>query len=74
MAKLSSSALTIHDGDISLYKRPCRSAWQAKFKLGQRWVRATTKRDDLADAKKAAKDLFTEFKFKQKYDLPVITK
>lgn len=74
MAKLSASTVTINDGDILLYKRVRSTAWQAKFKIGQRWVRATTKLDDLADAKKAAKDLFTEFMFKQKHDVPVITK
>jgi hypothetical protein len=74
MAKLSTSTVTINDGDILLYKRVKSSVWQAKFKIGSRWVRATTKLDDLEKAKAAAKDLFTEYKFKEKHELPVITK
>lgn len=74
MAKLSSSTVTINDGDILLYKRKRSSAWQAKFKIGSRWVRTTTKLDDLDKAKRAAKDLFTECKFKEKHELPVISK
>lgn len=74
MAKLNTSTVTINDGDILLYKRARSSVWQAKFKIGSRWVRTTTKLDDLEKAKAAAKDLFTEYKFKQKHELPVITK
>ena len=74
MAKLSTSTVTINDGDILLYKRARSSAWQAKFKIGSRWVRTTTKLDDLDKAKRAAKDLFTEYQFKQKHDVPVITR
>lgn len=74
MAKLSTSTVTINDGDILLYKRVKSSVWQAKFKIGSRWVRTTTKLDDLEKAKAAAKDLFTEYKFKEKHELPVITK
>lgn len=74
MAKLSASTVTINDGDILLYKRARSCAWQAKFKIGKRWVRATTKLGDLDKAKRAAKDLFTEYKFKEKHELPVITK
>lgn len=74
MAKLSASTVTINDGDILLYKRKRSSAWQAKFKIGSRWVRTTTKLDDLDKAKRAAKDLFTEYQFKEKHELPVITR
>lgn len=74
MAKLSASTVSINDGDILLYKRKRSSAWQAKFKIGSRWVRTTTKLDDLDKAKRAAKDLFTEYQFKQKHDVPVITR
>lgn len=74
MPKLSPCTITINDGDILLYKRGTNRIWQAKFKIGQRWVRATTKLEDLEEAKVAAKDLFIDFKFKEKHDLPVITK
>lgn len=45
MAKLGASTVTINDGDILLYKRARSFAWQAKFKIGSRWVRTTTSRD-----------------------------
>ena len=74
MAKLSASTVTINDGDILLSQRARSSAWQAKFKIGRRWVRVTTKQGDLEQAKATAKDLFVEYKFKEKHELPVITK
>lgn len=60
-AKLRASTVTINDDEILLYKRARSFAWQAKFKIGSRWVRTTTKLDDLDKAKRAAKDLFTEY-------------
>jgi hypothetical protein len=74
MVKLSTSTVTINDGDILLYKRARSSVWQAKFKIGSRWVRATAKLDDLDKAKRAAKELFSEYQFKEKHELPVISK
>jgi len=74
IAKLSTSTVTINDGDILLYQRARSSAWQAKFKIGSRWIRTTTKLDDLDKAKAAAKDLFVEYKIKEKHNVPVITK
>lgn len=74
MAKLSSSTVTINDGDILLYKRAKSAAWQAKFKIGRRWVRVTTQQMELVRAKATAKDLLVEYKFKEKHELPVISK
>ena len=55
-------------------KRSRSSAWQAKFKIGKRWVRTTTKLDELDKAKATAKDLFVEYKFHGKQEPPFISK
>lgn len=57
-----------------LYRRARSSAWQAKFKIGSRWVRTTTKLDDLDKAKQAAKELFIEYQCKERHELPVIAR
>jgi hypothetical protein len=33
MPKLSSETVTLLDGDIRVFKRPCSCAWQATFKM-----------------------------------------
>ena len=69
MVKLSQNTVTILDGDVKLTRRGGSSAWQAAFKIGDRWVRVTTKCRQLAEAKDAARDLYMEYKFKDKHDL-----
>lgn len=74
MVKLSPNTVTILDGDVKLTRRGGSSAWQAAFKIADRWVRVTTKCRQIAEAKAAAKDLYMEYKFKAKHDLPIVTK
>lgn len=74
MAKLSPKTETVLDGDVRLTRRGGSSVWQAAFKIGDRWVRVTTKCRQIAEAKAAAKDLYMEYKFKAKHDLPIVTK
>ncbi|MEI6799746.1 MAG: site-specific integrase [Pseudomonadota bacterium] len=74
MAKLSPTTETVLDGDVRLTRRGGSSAWQAAFKIGDRWVRVTTRCRQLTEAKAAAKDLYLEYKFKDKHDLPIVTK
>lgn len=74
MVKLSPNTVTILDGDVKLTRRGGSSAWQAAFKIADRWVRVTTKCRQLAEAKEAARDLYMEYKFKDKHDLPIVTK
>lgn len=74
MVKLSPNTVTILDGDVKLTRRGGSSAWQAAFKIADRWVRVTTKCRQLAEAKDAARDLYMEYKFKAKHDLPIVTK
>ncbi len=74
MAKLSADTVTMLDGDVRLTRRRNSTAWQAAFKIQDRWIRATTKCRQLSEAKEAAKNLYLEYKFRDKHDLPIVTK
>ena len=74
MPKLSSETVTLLDGDIRVFKRPRSRAWQATFKMDGRWVRVSTKCKQLSEAKEAARELYIEYKIRQKNGLPVISK
>lgn len=74
MAKLSENTVVISDGDIKLYKRRNSSVWQAKFKIDNRWVRISTERRKLDEAKVQAKEQIVEFKIKQRNQIPIVTK
>jgi hypothetical protein len=53
MAKLSPETVTLFDGAVKLTQRNGSRAWQAAFKIGDRWVRATTRCKELKDAREA---------------------
>ncbi|GAB5510407.1 MAG: hypothetical protein Rhims3KO_18080 [Hyphomicrobiales bacterium] len=74
MPKLSANTITLIDGDVRLYRRPNSRAWQASFKIDGRWVRITTHCKRLAEAKERAKELYVEYRIRQKSGLPVISK
>ena len=74
MPKLSSETVTLLDGDIRVFKRPRSRAWQATFKMDGRWVRVSTNCKQLSEAKEAARELYIEYKIRQKNGLPVISK
>lgn len=74
MAKLSESTVVINDGDIKLYKRRNSSVWQAKFKIDNRWVRVSTERRKLDEAKLRAKRQIIEYEVMREKQIPVVTK
>lgn len=74
MPLLSPETVLANDGDIKLYKRARSSVWQATFKIEGHWVRISTKRKDLEKAKAEAKAKMVEYQFRQKHQLPVVTK
>ena len=74
MPKLSSETVTLLDGDIRVFKRLRSRAWQAPFKMDGTWVRVSTKCKQLSAAKEAARELYIEYKIRQKNGLPVISK
>ena len=49
MVKLSADTVTMLDGDVRLTRRRNSTAWQAAFKIQDRWIRATTKCRQLSE-------------------------
>jgi integrase len=74
MPKLAPNTVTLLDGEVRLFRRNNSRAWQATFKLGGRWVRITTKQKILADAKERARELYYEYRAREKNGLPIISK
>lgn len=74
MPKLADAQNTLLDGAIVLSQRSRSSAWQARFKVGDKWVRVTTKQRDKKTAGSVAKELYLEAQFKEKHNIPVITR
>ena len=74
MPKLAHTENRLLDGAVVLSQRSRSSAWQARFKVGDKWVRATTKQKDKKAAAEVAKELYLEAQFKEKHNLPVITR
>ena len=74
MPKLAHTENRLLDGAVVLSQRSRSSAWQARFKVGDKWVRATTKQKDKKAAAQVAKELYLEAQFKEKHNLPVITR
>ncbi len=74
MAKLSANSIQILDGAVTLTKRDNSSAWQARYKIGSRWIRTTTKQKELARATKAAQDIYLRARFREDENLPIVTK
>jgi len=74
MPQLAETSVAILDGAVVLTLRPRSSAWQARFRIGGKWLRVTTKQSDLDKAKEAARDLYLRARFRNEEGLPVISK
>lgn len=74
MPKLADAEKTLLNGRIVLSQRSRSSAWQARFKIGTRWVRVSTKERDRKDAERVAEELYLEAKFKERHKIPIVTK
>ena len=74
MPQLAETSVVILDGAVVLTLRPRSSAWQARFRIGGRWIRVTTKQSDLEKAKEAARVLYGRARFRDEEGLPVISK
>lgn len=67
---------TVHilEGKATLFKRPLTPHWHVRYKADGSWQRTTTKCEDLADARNAATDIVMNAWFREKNNLPVISK
>jgi len=74
MKKLSPNSVTMHEGRVVLTKRSRSSRWQMRYKFDGRWIRKSTNKSDLDEAKEAATDSYLEAKFKKRSGLPVVSK
>ena len=74
MAQLSVNSVQILDGSVTLTKRDRSSAWQARYKIGNKWIRATTKHKELERATKAAQDIYLRARFREAEGLPIVSK
>ena len=70
------SAHTVHilEGKATLYQRPTTPHWQIRYKADGKWQRTTTKCEDLAKAKLKAVDIVMDAWFKERHNIPVVSK
>lgn len=59
---------------LIIYRRERSNIWQCRLKVDGKWLRATTKQYDLAEAQQAANELLIEAKIRKRENLPVITR
>lgn len=74
MAKLNTTTHVLMDGAVKVYKRPSNKRWQATFQIGGHWVRVSTGQLDLEEAKRVAREQYLDYKFREKHDLPIVTR
>jgi integrase len=67
---------TVHilEGKATLSIRKTSPVWQVRYKVGNKWLRTTTKEEDLAKAKSKAVDLVTNAWFRERNSLPTVSK
>ena len=74
MAKLNVDTHVLLDGVAKVYLRGNSKRWQATFQIDGHWVRISTGKRDLEEAKNVAREQYLDYKFRSKHDLPVVTK
>ena len=74
MPQKSKDSVHILEGRATLYKRELTPHWQVRYNVYGKWLRQTTKTDDLKKAKTIAVDIVTNAWFSEKNHLPVISK
>lgn len=67
---------TVHilEGKATLSLRKTSPHWQVRYKVGSKWLRTTTKEENLAKAKSKAVDLVTNAWFRERNNLPTVSK
>ena len=69
-------AHTVHilEGKATLSLRKTSPHWQVRYKVGNKWLRTTTKEEDLNQAKSKAVHLVTHAWFRQENNMPTVSK
>ena len=67
---------TVHilEGKAILFKRDRTPHWHVRYKVSGAWQRTTTKCEELKDAKLAAEEIVSEARFRERNQLPTISK
>lgn len=68
------STVHILEGKATLFQRPTSPVWHVRYKAHGKWERMTTKCVDLAEAKKAGADIVMNAMFREKNNLPIVSK
>lgn len=74
MPQLSDESVQVLNGKIVLFRRKRSPLWQARFRIGRKWIRTSTKKEKLKEAQGIAIEAYHEAKFKEKHDLPVTSR
>lgn len=74
MAKLNDDTHVLMDGAVKVYRRTNTKRWQATFQIGGIWVRVSTGKKDLEEAKTVGREQYLDYKFREKHGLPVVSK
>ena len=60
--------------NLTLYQREHSAVWQCRYKVDNKWIRATTKETQLDLAVNKAKELLVEAEIRKRSGIPVVTK
>jgi integrase len=74
MPQLSPNSVAILEGKVVLTQRKRSSAWQARFRVGNKWLRITTKQQELEKAKAAAVNIYARTQLRHEEGVPVVSK
>ena len=72
LPKLKPNTPTLMDGEVRLFKRKRSSVWQFVSTMDGRQVRVSSKKCNLKDALEAAREIYLDYRFRQRNGLPVI--
>ena len=60
--------------NLTLYQREHSAVWQCRYKVDNKWIRATTKETQFELAVNKAKELLVEAEIRKRSGIPVVTK
>ena len=74
MATKKESTHQLIHRNLTLYQREHSAVWQCRYKVDNKWIRATTKETQLDLAVNKAKELLVEAEIRKRSGIPVVTK
>ena len=74
MPPKSNTTVHILEGKATLFKRPSTPHWHVRYKTNGKWERTTTKCEDLKDAKAKAEEIVSEARFRERNQMPIVSK